>query len=269
MARKKTSNSKSYLKTQISVRLRQIRLELFGEHGGPELARRLDLPARTWYNYETGVTVPAEVMLNFIDQTGLNPSWLLTGEGSVFRESMAHKGETTLSPLQWIRRGLEQLELESQSRDQSFKAFSAYLEAETEKDFVSLPILDMEEVVGYPDTRFAQREQFMALRRWVPSPEKCFCLTVKSGEMEPVIRPGSIVIVDQSRLNLDSNNGKVVVALDTKGSPIIRRLERAGEYWILRAEQPSRDYPIITYNQSEAEGRIIGEIIGVHCRLDP
>lgn len=269
MARKKTSNSKSYLKTQISVRLRQIRLELFGEHGGPELARRLDLPARTWYNYETGVTVPAEVMLNFIDQTGLNPSWLLTGEGSVFRESMAHKGETNLSPLQWIRRGLEQLELECESRDQSFKAFSAYLEAETEKDFVSLPILEIDEILGYAETRFAQREQFMALRRWVPNPESSFCLLVKTSAMEPVIRPDSIVIVDQSRIGLESNNGRIVVGLDTKGTPVVRRLERAGEYWILRAEQPSRDYPIITYNMMEAEGRIIGEVIGIHCRLTP
>jgi hypothetical protein len=59
-----------------------------------------------------------------------------------------------------------------------------------------------------------------------------------------------------------------VVAQDMKGSPVVRRLERAGEYWILRAEQPSRDYPIITYSQAEAEGRIIGEIIGIHCRLE-
>lgn len=250
------------------MRLRQIRLELFGEHGGPELARRLDLPARTWYNYETGVTVPAEVMLNFIDQTGLNPSWLLTGEGPVFRESLAQKGESVLSPLQWIRRGLEQLELESQSRDQSFKAFSAYLEAETEKDFVSLPILDLDEIVGYPETRFAQREQFMALRRWVPHPDSSFCLLVKENAMEPVIRPESIVIVDQTKASLLTNHGRVVVAQDMKGSPVVRRLERAGEYWILRAEQPSRDYPIITYSQAEAEVRIIGEIIGIHCRLE-
>ena len=71
----------------ISRRLRQIRQELFGERGGPELARRLNLPARTWYNYETGVSVPAEVLLAFIEQTGADPWWVLTGEGSKYRRS--------------------------------------------------------------------------------------------------------------------------------------------------------------------------------------
>ena len=75
------------VKASISRRLREIRQELFGEHGGPELARRLNLPARTWYNYETGVSVPAEVLPAFIEQTGADPLWVLTGEGSKYRRS--------------------------------------------------------------------------------------------------------------------------------------------------------------------------------------
>jgi steroid delta-isomerase-like uncharacterized protein len=70
---------------ELCARLRAIREELFGEHGGPELARRLNLPARTWYNYETGVTVPAEILLDFIEQTGADPHWLLAGEGPKYR----------------------------------------------------------------------------------------------------------------------------------------------------------------------------------------
>jgi hypothetical protein len=75
-------------KASLSHRLREIRQEVFGEHGGPELARRLNLPVRTWYNYETGVTVPGEVLLEFIVQTGVNPSWLLNGQGSRFQETL-------------------------------------------------------------------------------------------------------------------------------------------------------------------------------------
>ena len=65
----------------VAARLREIRSERYGEHGGPDLAGQLGLPARTWYGYETGVTVPAEVLLDFIELTGANPRWLLTGEG--------------------------------------------------------------------------------------------------------------------------------------------------------------------------------------------
>jgi hypothetical protein len=61
-------------------RLRQVRVELYGEDGGPTLARDLGLPARTWRNYESGVTIPGPVMLRFIELTGACPHWLLTGE---------------------------------------------------------------------------------------------------------------------------------------------------------------------------------------------
>jgi len=50
VARKKTPKTRVNVKALISTRLREVRQELFGEHGGPELARRLGLPGRTWYN---------------------------------------------------------------------------------------------------------------------------------------------------------------------------------------------------------------------------
>lgn len=70
---------------QLSERLVKIREELFGESGGPEMARRLGLPARTWYNYETSVTVPAGVILAVIERFRVEPHWLYTGEGPHFR----------------------------------------------------------------------------------------------------------------------------------------------------------------------------------------
>src|SRR5438105_4699495 len=41
VARKKTPKIRVNIKASLSKRLREIRQELFGEHGGPELARRL------------------------------------------------------------------------------------------------------------------------------------------------------------------------------------------------------------------------------------
>ena len=65
----------------LAERLASLRSELFGERGGPEMARRLGIPVRTWYNYEAGVTVPAEVILKIIELTSIEPSWLLAREG--------------------------------------------------------------------------------------------------------------------------------------------------------------------------------------------
>jgi hypothetical protein len=72
-------------KVAIAGRLRLVRAEIFGEHGGPELAGRLGLPSRTWVNYESGVTVPGEVLLKFVVVTGAEPLWLLRGEGPIYR----------------------------------------------------------------------------------------------------------------------------------------------------------------------------------------
>lgn len=85
MARKKTTPEREYAKNLLGGRLKDVRTELFGEKGAPDCARALGIPARTWYNYELGVTVPAEVVLRFIALTGVEPHWLLDGRGEKYR----------------------------------------------------------------------------------------------------------------------------------------------------------------------------------------
>jgi hypothetical protein len=69
----------------LARRVRVIRVELYGDDGVPELARVLGLPARTWFNYEQGITIPGETILAFMVATGADPGWLLHGEGPQFR----------------------------------------------------------------------------------------------------------------------------------------------------------------------------------------
>jgi hypothetical protein len=69
--------------------MRAIRLELYGERGGPLLAETLNLLPRTWANYEAGVMIPAEVILRFIEVTEANPGWLLNGSGDRYTTSRA------------------------------------------------------------------------------------------------------------------------------------------------------------------------------------
>jgi hypothetical protein len=85
MARKKTPPQAEQMKAALARRLREIRVERHGQKGGPALAGALGVPARTWYHYELGVTVPAEVLLRFIELTGAEPAWLLHGRGEKYR----------------------------------------------------------------------------------------------------------------------------------------------------------------------------------------
>ena len=72
------------IKNGLSRRVREVRMELYGEHGGPLLAEALRLPFRTWMSYEMGASMPAQSILRFIEVTQTNPHWLLTGEGRKF-----------------------------------------------------------------------------------------------------------------------------------------------------------------------------------------
>ena len=77
----------------LARRLREVRLAMDGEHGGPLLAEDLGLPARTWAHYESGVPTPGLVLLRLIEVTGVAPHWLLTGEG---QRDLAGSGEPHL-----------------------------------------------------------------------------------------------------------------------------------------------------------------------------
>ncbi|WP_165251604.1 hypothetical protein [Paludisphaera soli] len=75
------------IKEGLSQRLREIRLELYGENGGPILAAELKIPFRRWAFYEAGASMPAQDLLRFLELTGANSNWLLTGEGTKYNEA--------------------------------------------------------------------------------------------------------------------------------------------------------------------------------------
>jgi hypothetical protein len=73
------------IKLELADRVRTIRVQMYGENGGPLLAETIGVPFRTWINYENGCTIPAQVILRFIEVTGADPHWLLTGDGQSYR----------------------------------------------------------------------------------------------------------------------------------------------------------------------------------------
>ena len=70
----------------LGPRLREVRREMFGEHGAPLMAGALGLPVRTWLNYESGVAMPGTAVLAFLELTGVEACWLRKGTGDKYRE---------------------------------------------------------------------------------------------------------------------------------------------------------------------------------------
>ncbi len=253
MARKKTSKVRVNVKASISRRLRDVRQELFGEHGGPELARRLNLPARTWYNYETGVTVPAEVLLSFIDQTSANPVWLLSGEGERYRREPNFDSLSELSPIQLIRRGLEKLEQQPGEAD--------LFEGDHGSEFVSVALIPLDALGSESaDSDFADRH-VLAYRAWLPHPKDTIAVRLEDEAMFPILPSGSVVAVDRSITDPQRLQGKMVAA-SPNGLPLVRWLDLSGRHMIFRPNQTSRDHPLIPIELSDlGSNPILGQIV--------
>lgn len=266
MARKKTSSLRVSVKAQIAGRLREIRQELFGEHGGPELARRLNLPARTWYNYETGVTVPAEVLLTFIDQTGANPEWLLTGEGQKYQRGITDSVLSELSPQDLIRRGLEKLEQEPQ---EVVLCLPENLPQSHLSDFVAIDLVSLSDLDASAQTRPASQGHVLAFRQWIPHVSETVAVRLEDDSMHPILSDGSVVAVDRSLRDPQHLHGKLVAAAP-EGEPMIRWLEISGHHLILRPNQPSRDFPMIPVNLGDPENRsmILGQVVWSWSRFN-
>lgn len=245
------------VKASLSRRLREIRQELFGEHGGPELARCLDLPARTWYNYETGVTVPAEVLLAFIDQTGANPIWLLSGDGVKYRRTQDELALSELTPIDLIRRGLEKLEQEPHG----VVVAPENIPGDAMSDFVAVSLVPMGELARNPVDPAQVEGYVMAYRNWLPNPRETIGVRLEDDAMHPILPMGSIVAVDRTVTDPRELQGRIVAACPD-GAPMVRWLDLSGRHLIFRPNQPGKDHPLIPVElDGQTEGLIVGQVV--------
>ena len=215
------------------------------------------MPARTWYNYETGVTVPAEVLLGFIDQTGANPLWLLSGEGPKYRRSRDEVILSELSPIELIRRGLEKLEQEPADVVVS----PENLPSGAMSDFVAVGLVPLSVLAQRPIHSSRVEGYIMAYRQWLPNPSETIGVRLEDDSMHPILPMGSIVAVDLSQTDPLRLQGRLVAACP-EGEPLIRWLDVSGRHLILRPGHPSKDHPMIPVElDALSPGLILGQVV--------
>lgn len=219
MARRKTLPESLRAKLALAERLSTLRLELFGDRGGPEMARRLEIPVRTWYNYEGGVTVPAEVVLRIIELTSVEPVWLLHGKGPKFRQQprmdqreVSAKSSTTVGAL--LRTALQLLESDG------------------------LPATHVDETSPSTDsTHFELPLGTPARKEWLEAQQENRFIQVKGNSMAPILADGACVAYSKHDEDPHQLDGKMVVVW-LENQPTIRWFSHCGRYALLRAENP-------------------------------
>jgi hypothetical protein len=219
MARRKTLPESLRAKLALAERLSTLRLELFGDRGGPEMARRLEIPVRTWYNYEGGVTVPAEVVLRIIELTSVEPGWLLHGNGPKFRQQprmdqrdLAAKPAMTVGAL--LRTALQLLERDG-----------------------SPDLIGDEAPPATNPVHFEPPQGTPARKEWLEAQQENRCIRVTGNAMAPILADGACVAYSKQDEDPRLLDGKMVVVwLDNQ--PAIRWFSHCGRYALLRAENP-------------------------------
>ncbi|WP_165070624.1 S24 family peptidase [Paludisphaera rhizosphaerae] len=242
MARRKTLPESLRAKLDLAERLALLRLELFGERGGPEMARRLGIPVRTWYNYEGGVTVPAEVVLKIIELTSVEPTWLLRGKGPKFRPAGRDDrsdGPPTMMVGALLRTALQLLE--GEASPELGTATARFLESE--KSLVDSTDDDEDDEDddkeisshrGGPDELRAGRGE----REWLEARREGRCLTVPDAAMEPVLPRGAMVAYTSEEESARELDGRMVAAW-IDGQPMVRWFQDLGDHGLLRAQDPA------------------------------
>jgi len=202
MARRKNAPESIRVKHGLSERLRELRTEFYGERGGPDLARALGIPVRTWYNYETGVTVPAEIILRIVELTSIEPVWLLRGEGPKFRvkavESAASReGLSGSSVATLLRTALERLE--QKERDAQLLPMPRPVviprgaDPDGRAEDSELPLIDAGEASSYPLTP-ADGPRYTAARgEWLDAGRAFRHLRMADASMSPIVAEGAQV----------------------------------------------------------------------------
>ena len=249
MARRKTLPESVRAKYSLAERLCALRSELYGDRGGPELARRLGIPIRTWYNYEAGVTVPAEVVLKIIELTSVEPAWLLHGKEPKFRPSSARAQETIQGPLPSVnallRTALQILEHGEARRAPAASGAPGHESpgsgAAATADVVLIGVDE-----GGPErlTTISGPRYIAAQAEWLDAERDCRCIRIVGDAMSPIVADGAYVAFSKSEETPAALDGKMVVAW-IEDKPIVRWFQDCGRYALLRAENPAADPPQI------------------------
>ena len=244
MARRKTLPESVRAKLALAERLAALRSELYGDRGGPEMARRLGIPVRTWYNYEGGVTVPAEVILKIIELTAVEAGWLLHGEEPKFRNQISERGERGGPPAVTVgallRTALQLLEKTDSSwptRDEPSTGHESLESAER----AGLPY-DPRSSGGQPENLRTDADlgprSSQSHREWLAAQRDNRCIQVSGDSMAPILADGASVAYAKTEEDLQQLDGKMVVTW-VEGQPLVRWFQNCGRFALLRAENPN------------------------------
>jgi len=235
----------------ISERIRTFRRSLVGCETQAAFAQALGIDQQRLSGYENGTRVPHHVIAGMV-RLGVNPYWLLFGEGEM------RGGPTSTEAL----------------REMSIRILNVTTANPSERqiaELYALPLYADERAAALPQERRDIVIEGPAIihRAWCPHPRQTDYVRVRStgASMEPTVPAGAIVTIDRSLTTPEADHlvGKVVAIALIEGGVLLRRLrrtERGGYVGV--PDNPSSENRAV---QLSAEDRILGLVQTVHAHI--
>ncbi|MDQ7775391.1 MAG: S24 family peptidase [Paracoccus aminovorans] len=130
-----------------------------------------------------------------------------------------------------------------------------------DRSMLGVPMADFVQVRAWPKGRHDALEEIGEfafhsswLRRYTTSPGECYLFRTYGNEMEPTIRAGAIVLIDQQRR--DPRPDGVFALRREDGGLNLRRLEPVDGKIVVRADNPAYSLTLLSDRK-----RILGEVI--------
>ena len=219
-----------------------------------KMGELLDIPQRTWANYELGRSNPKVNVLIALEKLGFQYKLPVSGAAEQIEQAMERAQEQVSGQLQ-ISHPLER----SRPREIEGKLIKYGTENSVPDGGFVIPLLDQKLSAGFgaflpdDDTPVAYIAVPRQLRRFG---EKLAALYVDGDSMEPTYFRGDMIICDS--LGWD---GEGVYAIQMDGSGFVKRLSRKPGKLVVISDNPHYETYEVPLDTDEI--RIIGKVRGV------
>lgn len=219
--------------------------------GQKDFALQSGVSHSVYQKYELGTSKPGFDALEGFVKAGVNPQWLLTGEGEMLLPPAACREASAA----FFGNKPAKAEMRLASVEQT--------------DFVAIPLFDVRAAAGGGSVIDSERilDVLHFKEEWIrselhASPADLYMIFVDGESMEPTLRPGDVILVDR-RDQAQRRDGIYVLRID--GTLLVKRLQKLPGS-VIRVTSDNRSYEPFVLKLEEMEGQdmaIIGRVVWV------
>jgi len=237
-----------------------------------EMAQQLNIAYRSWQGYEDGDNIPGGKVLGNFASLGIDLNWLMTGEGSMWREGFGPEVDRLVAAVDRITAIHDMFNGGSSQRETGAEEYkSADTTATPAEGYVYVPRYEVAASAGggamIHSEQIVDHLSFKA--DWVHNalgvPIKNLALiNVKGDSMEPTLSNGDLILIDLGIHGVDDN---AIYVLQLNGSLLVKRIQKKFDGSVVIKSDNSVYDPEVLTESGINQLRVIGRVVWCGRRM--